>query len=295
VNVLIELDKAGAEWVVVAYLSGDVNMLEVIREGNSPHTVTGSLISGAPYDFVEKENKVVGNNTAPDTITNLREELKDQIEEDWFLPRTMSIRQAGKKSNHGLNYDMKYKRFALENEIQEAEAKRLVDLYHNKAYPGIKQWHRSVQSRLRDNRTLENCFGRRCRFMDAWGPDLFNAAYSFLPQSTVFDITLQGMREFYNDETMSDMEILAQVHDSILFQASIDDIQKLAESVVKVGLDYMNPVCVYRSIEFQIGTTMKIGTDWGNMYEVLLSDDIGKTAEALHGIRDVLEHGKEAA
>jgi DNA polymerase I-like protein with 3'-5' exonuclease and polymerase domains len=295
VNVLIELDKAGAEWVVVAYLSGDTNMLEVIKEGRSPHTVTGSLISGAPYDFVEKENKIVGINTAPDTIDLLRKELRSEIEDDWFLPRTMSIRQAGKKSNHGLNYDMKYKRFALENEIQEAEAKRLVDLYHNKAYPGIKQWHRATQNRLRDNRTLENCFGRRCRFMDAWGSDLFNAAYSFLPQSTVFDITLQGMLSFYNDNTMNDIEILAQVHDSILFQAPMDDIQKLAKSVVKIGLDYMNPVCVYRSVEFQIGTTMKIGTDWGNMYEVCLSDDIGETAEALRRIRDTLEHGKEAA
>ena len=131
--------------------------------------------------------------------------------------------------------------------------------------------------------------------MDAWGSDLFNAAYSFLPQSTVFDITLQGMLSFYNDNTMNDIEILAQVHDSILFQAPMDDIQKLAKSVVKIGLDYMNPVCVYRSVEFQIGTTMKIGTDWGNMYEVCLSDDIGETAEALRRIRDTLEHGKEAA
>ena len=276
---LVELDKAGAEWVVVAYLSEDANMLAVVQGTDSPHTVTGSLISTAPKEFVEQENKLVGNNTDADEIETLRQKL--DIHEDWYLPRSMSIRQAGKKSNHGLNYDMKYKRFSFENEIPETEGRTLVELYH-KSYPGIRRtFHKSIQHRLNEDRTLVNCFGRKRRFMDAWGPTLFDAAYSFIPQSTVFDITRIGMVKFFDDTSMDTIEVLTQTHDSNLFQIDIKDTQDAAHSIVKIGLDYMNPLCQYNSKEFYIGTTLKVGLDWGSMEECLLSLDVGQTALAL--------------
>ena len=181
-NILMELDKAGAEWVIVAYASGDASMIHVIESGKSPHTVTGSLISGAPEEFVERENAIIGHHTDPDTIYDLRmEHFQNEFENsNWFFPRIFSIRQMGKKSNHGLNYDMRYRRFALENEMDETESKAIVESYHRDAYPGIKLWHNTIKNKLNENRTLENCFGRRRKFFDAWGPELFDAAYSFI-------------------------------------------------------------------------------------------------------------------
>jgi hypothetical protein len=292
-KVLIEFDKAGAEWVVVAYLSGDANMLEIIESGKSPHTVTGSLISGAPYNFVEKESKLVGQNTDPNTIKELRGPLLDEIQEGWFLPRIFSIRQMGKKSNHGLNYDMKYRRFALENEIEEKEAERIVTLYHRQAYPSIKIWHKTVQSSLRDDRTLTNCFGRKRRFMDAWGPELWDAAYSFLPQSTVYDICRIGMKKTYWDTSLDEYEYLAHTHDSNTYQTELNmkNYEQVANDVIKIGLDHMNPLCVYNSREFKIGTTMKIGTSWGDMHECVLNDNLSVTADSL---REYL-NGEKAA
>lgn len=285
---LAELDKAGAEWVVVAYLANDGNMLQVVQSGDSPHTHTGALISGADKEFVEKENKIVGNNTDPQTIHALREDL--EIDEEWYLPRTMSIRQAGKKSNHGLNYDLRYKGFALHNEIDEGEAKKLVELYHS-SYPGIRQWHKRTENQLRDNRILTNCFGRKRRFMDAWGPQLFDAAYSFVPQSTVFDCTRLGMVGMYNDPDITHTELLAQVHDSLLNQCHHSNYTDAAKDLIKIGLDYMNPVLKYNEREFQIGTTIKVGYDWGHMEECSLTEDPVFTGE---GIREALEkYGKE--
>ncbi len=289
-NLLIELDKAGAEWVVVAYLSGDANMIDVIEKGDSPHTRTGSLISGAPESFVEKEEKLVGHNTDPETIRTLREPLLDEIEDYWFMPRVMSIRQAGKKSNHGLNYNLRYKGFALHNEIEEREAKIIWELYH-KAYPGIHIWHRTEQRQLRENRTLENCFGRKRRFMDAWGEPLFDSAYAFKPQRTVFDITRIGMKKFTRDTSPLFMraEMLGQVHDSNLFQYNHRDAEETSTWATKQALDYMNPMCVYNSREFYIGTTMKIGTDWGNMHEC------GFSAKEFEQVVKEIKNGKEAA
>ena len=228
----------------------------------------------------------MGNNTDADEIETLRQKL--DIHEDWYLPRSMSIRQAGKKSNHGLNYDMKYKRFSFENEIPETEGRTLVELYH-KSYPGIRRtFHKSIQHRLNEDRTLVNCFGRKRRFMDAWGPTLFDAAYSFIPQSTVFDITRIGMVKFFDDTSMDTIEVLTQTHDSNLFQIDIKDTQDAAHSIVKIGLDYMNPLCQYNSKEFYIGTTLKVGLDWGSMEECLLSLDVGQTALALDEVMDTI-------
>ncbi len=293
-NLLVELDKAGAEWVIVAYLTCDGSMLQVVESGASPHTATGVLISHSNQPFVEKESKLVGMNTDPLKISELRTEL--EIEEGWYLPRSMSIRQAAKKSNHGLNYDMKFRRFALELEIQENEAKEIVGRYHA-AYPGIQIWHKHIQEQLRKNRMLTNCFGRQRRFMDGWGPQLFDAAYSFIPQSTVFDITRVGMIGWQNDEKMKSVELLAQTHDSLTFQFhDVKSGEDLAPDAVKIGLDYMNPTMTYNQREFQVDTTMKIGTDWGggSMHECLLSDDIDATVTAVDEVLELINGGAQA-
>ena len=285
-NLLVELDKAGAEWVVVAYLSNDGAMIQVVESGVSPHVATGVLISHSTADLVKMDNKIVGLNTDPTKISELRSNYN--LKEGWWLPRSMSIRQAAKKANHGLNYDLKYRAFALINEIQESEAQDIYGRYHA-SYPGIHQWHNSIQDQLRKNRMLTNCFGRQRRFMDGWGVKLFDAAYSFIPQSTTFDITREGMVKWGNDEKMSNVELLAQTHDSLTFQFNnIETGKDLAPNAVKLGLDYMNPTLTYSGKEFKIGTTMKLGLDWGGegMHECLLSDDIEATALA---VDEVLE------
>jgi len=293
-NILIELDKAGAEWVVVAYLTGDENMLAVVKSGKSPHAVTGSLISKAPEEFVLREEAIVGHNTDPVTIEGLREPLMDEIDPGWFLPRIMSIRQMGKKSNHGLNYNMKYGRFALENEIDEKTSKMIVELYHGQAYHGVRKWHKEIIEELRKDRTLTNCFGRKCRFMDAWGESTFNQAYAFLPQSTIFDLNQEGLVMGYANQSpaFQRMEILQQVHDSIMIQVDVRDYTEVAEIVVKMGLDYMNGMCSYRGRDFYVGTTMEIGFDLGHKIPCGLSDNIEITAKNIEQTIRKLENEK---
>jgi hypothetical protein len=274
-RILIEFDKSGAEWVVVAFLTGDARMLDVVENGKDPHLITANLITGVPEELILEEYKLVGQHTDPDTIAELREKLPALWEGDLFLPRSMSIRQCGKKTNHALNYDMKYKRFALENEMDETESKKVVEFYRTIAYPGIPVWHETVRDQLRKDRTLINCFGRKYIFLDAWGPELFDAAYAFLPQSSVFDITRIGMVKMWNDEApvIRKAELLEQTHDSILTQYPVDDLSDMARMCVIIGLDYMNPVLYYNSREFQIATTVKIGFNWGAMEEIPLVPD----------------------
>jgi len=263
--ILWEVDKRQAEWVVVAYLSGDANMLSVVESGLDTHVHTASLMFHQPAELIVLENKLVGNNTDPDIISKLRVDGGVSVR----LPRTMSMRQCGKKSNHGLNYDEGPNQFALINEMEQSEAKIIVEMYHN-IYPGIRIWYEFIKRQLQKERALVNCFGRKVRFMDAWGPDLWKAAYSCLPQSTVVDSLNEGMVKIYNDEWITQtcrVDLLAQVHDSILMQLPIsifesDDFSKLKQRVY----DYVTPELCYNNRRFKIATDSKIGSNWGGYH-----------------------------
>ena len=264
-HVLWEIDKRQAEWVVVAYLAGDDNMISVIENGEDTHTHTASMMFNVPKELVLRENKLVGHMRDVETLREVRmsdPELALFIDR---MPRNMSIRQCGKKSNHGLNYDEGPNNFALINEMEQSEGRRIVELYHM-IYPGIRQWYGRVQRQLQKDRTLTNCFGRKVRFMDAWGPDLWKAAYSMLPQSTVVDSLNMGMVEIYHDRRLP-IDLLAQVHDSLLFQVPISVVKTPAFwNIVERCYRAISPTMEYNQRKFTIATDSKIGLNWAGAH-----------------------------
>lgn len=265
----VEVDKRQAEWVLVAYLTQDANMLRVIEEGIDPHVFTATMIFHLDKEIIKLDDEVVGSETDPVRARELREsdpELRKYIE---VLPRTFSARQVGKHANHGLNYDEGYVTFALYWELEQSFAKMVVNKYHQ-GYPGIRLWYKSVQNMLRNDRTLTNCFGRKMRFLDQWGDDLFKAAYSALPQSTQVDGLNQGMCDAYDDPWLCDIrganaDTMAQVHDSILFQFPVSILQKPGEfhRAMKLIYHHVSPEMEYHGRKFKIQTDMKIGYNWG--------------------------------
>lgn len=258
----LEVDKRQAEWIVVAYLTGDANMISVIERDEDPHTHTAHLMFKVDKDTIILDNKLISTLNDPDEIAIRRAEAGLPSS----LPRTMSGRQMGKKSNHGLNYDEGFNTFALSNEIEIPESKRIIALYHS-IYPGIRMWHEATRNQLSKNRYLVNCFGRKIRFLDAWGDDLFKAAYSAIPQSTVGDNTNIGMRDIYNDEELCGKsgyngDLLANVHDSCLLQfplAALDHIDKIQKKLYY----HMEPELEYHGRKFRIPTDSKVGLNWG--------------------------------
>lgn len=262
-----EVDKRQAEWVVVAYLANDASMIKVVEEDRDAHTYTAAMMFVCPEDIIKAEAKLVGNSTDSEFIFQAR---KLVVPEEFLmrLPRTMSGRQAGKKSNHGLNYDEGYIKFALINEIEQTESRRIVELYH-RIYPGIRQtYHSSVQRQLQRDRTLTNCFGRKVRFLDAWGPDLWKAGYAMLPQSTVVDSLNKGMCEIYSNDFLcggpGTIDLLAQTHDSILLQVPLAWFRDgRFDTAMKMVYDAVSPECEYNGRRFRIATDSKIGLNWG--------------------------------
>lgn len=270
-----EVDKRQAEWVVVAYLSGDANMLSVIETGEDPHTHTAHLMFRLDKDIIKQDAKLIGGLIDREEIMERRLDVfVPEIVQR--LPASMSGRQMGKKSNHGLNYDEGYNTFALSNEIEIPEAKRVINLYHS-IYPGIRQWHESIKRQLGKDRSLTNCFGRKIRFLDMWGDTLFKSAYSAMPQSTVGDCTNIGLKTIYESDLTSsegpmgyNIDVLAQVHDSVLMQVPM----RYHPSTNKHGFELakewvykmMEPEMEYNGRKFTIKTDSKIGMNWGGYH-----------------------------
>lgn len=266
--VLVEVDKRQAEWVVVAYFSNDANMIQAIQQGVDVHSYTASRMFDLPIEIVIYENKVIGHETSGENVHKLRmddEVLRKLYTPKW--PRTMSLRQCGKKSNHGLNYDEGFMNFAMLNEMEPGEAKKVVAMYHE-IYPGIRKSYEVIKRQLQKDRTLSNCFGRKVRFMGEWGNDLWKSSYSMIPQSTVVDSLNQGMVRIYNDTWITqtlNVDILAQVHDSILMQVPMKvakDRNKFDSFLHKV-YDYTSPTLSYNGNDFKIATDAKVGMNWG--------------------------------
>ena len=204
-------DLSQIENRIVAYAGGVLSQIEAFEKGIDLHTLTASIIFGKPYDQI---SKVDGSSILGDGR---------QSERYW-----------GKKGNHGINYDESYKKFALVNEIAEKEAKDILEEIH-RCYPQIRGgYHILIQNMLKANRTVTNLFGRNRLFLGPIFPsypnvsqtacnETYRQAYAHFAQSTCADkINEQGVEYiYYNQDLFKPIELLTQIHDSIVFQVPL--------------------------------------------------------------------------
>jgi len=204
-------DLSQIENRIVAYVGGVLPQIEAFEQGIDLHRLTASIIFNKPYDQISGED---GSS-----------ELGDgrQSERYW-----------GKKGNHAINYDVGYKKFALVNEMNETEAKQVLETVH-RGYPQIRGGYQIIiQNMLKKNRMVTNLFGRNRLFLGPIIPSYpnvpkgacestFRDAYAHLPQSTCADkINEQGIEYiYYNQGLFKHIELLAQIHDSIVFQVPL--------------------------------------------------------------------------
>lgn len=201
-------DLSQIENRIVAYVGGVISQIKAFETGVDLHRLTASVIFGKPYNEISGED---GSSFLGDGR---------QSERFW-----------GKKGNHATNYDVGYGKFALKNEIPEGEAKHLLERIH-KGYPQIRGgYHLMIQQMLKKNRIVENLMGRKRLFLGPIIPSYPNVpkgacqatyreGYAQLPQSTTADkINEHGIEYiYYNQDLFAPIELLTQIHDSIVFQ-----------------------------------------------------------------------------
>ena len=259
---LYQIDLSQAENRVVAYIAPEPTMIRAFEEGTDIHSLTASLIFGDPIEKIieEHENKV------PVAIGD----------------GTHTKREWGKRANHGLNYGLGYRAFALYYEIPERDAKRIVEAYHD-VYPGVRKYHEWVRNSLSKDRTIKNLLGRKRTFLDRWGEQLFKAAYSFIPQSTVADV-INRFGVLYVYEYEPDIVLLNQIHDALLIQIPINiGIEKHASILQQVKKSLEHPLEAWGR-KFVIPAEVEAGFNLGAMTKINMDDDVvGQLKEIVSG------------
>lgn len=220
-KVFINADLSQAEARVVAYLSNESRLIRVFEEGGDIHRKNAANIFGCG---------------------------EEQVTDDQ--------RQLAKRVVHASNYGMGPITFARTAGCSAAEARRLLNQYFA-TYPGIANWHLDIKQQLRNKRYLINPFGRKRIFYNRWEDSLFKEGLAFIPQSTVADIVNQALVCLH----AKGVELLLQVHDSVLVQAEEGKTQETAELLRK---------CLSVPIEINgriltVPVDVKVGNNWQDL------------------------------
>ena len=270
------LDLSQIENRIVAHVGGIISQIKAFEQGIDLHRLTASIIFGKPYDEISNED---GSSSLGDG---------KQSERYW-----------GKKGNHALNYDVGYKTFALKNEMPEAEAKRILGVIHQ-GYPQIRGgYHIVIQNMLKRDRTVTNLFNRKRLFLGPIIPSYPNVpksacqttyreAYAQLPQSTTADkINEQGVEyTYYNQDLFRPIELLTQIHDSIVFQIPLSIPWTEHAKMISLIKDSLEVPLTWHDTKFATPCDVVAGLNMGKktMIEFKSKDiptDIGKFADLL--------------
>ncbi len=205
---LAEIDYAQSEARCVAYLSGDIRLIEVVESELDYHKLNASMFFGVPYSEVD-----------------------------------YALRQLAKRVNHGANYNMgagvMLETMGIDNVIQ---AKALLGLpaymslrgvcehlllVYEKTYPVVKgKWYNLIKYSVAVSSRLVSQLGwTRYIFSDPnKSKSALNACVAHVPQNlSVCIINMALLRVWKELALTGRIRIKAQIHDSILFMYRPDD------------------------------------------------------------------------
>lgn len=197
-KVLVQIDLKQAESRYVAYEAPEPKLMEMLENGDDIHNYVAAKIFNKASGLVTKQE-----------------------------------RQLGKKSGHSANYGVGPRTFAeaclveMNIVLSEHEARKIIEGYYE-VFPGIRKRQHNIQAEVRRTRMLKTPFGRERIFYDRMGDSLFREAYAYAPQSVIPDITNTLM--LYLRDTFEDMDLLLQVHDSLLLQVESGRESEIAEA-----------------------------------------------------------------
>ena len=109
------------------------------------------------------------------------------------------------------------------------------------AHPGIKEWHKRTQANLP---VVTNKFGYSIHFLDIQ-ERLLPKALAWTPQSTVANIINFGLVAV--DEQLPDVQLLMQIHDSLVLQIRDEQIDELLPKIMalmQIVVPYDDPLII---------------------------------------------------
>lgn len=216
-HLLCDVDLSGADAQVVAWEANDAELKRAFREGLDIHDFNGKSIFKEHYDRNKKLRKYT-----------MRDELKRAV--------------------HGSNYVAGIRTLATTlgwtHEFVRTFQERWFQLH-----PGIRDWHRRTERDLQTQRYVRNRFGYRIVYFDR-PSNLLPKALAWIPQSTVAGVCARGALQLKSRCPW--VQILLQVHDSIVFQVPFREATaqrfSACHEALRVEVPYEDPLTIPWSI-----------------------------------------------
>lgn len=228
--ILFDVDLAGADAQIVAWEADDKSLKQAFRDhaaGKGPkvHCVNSIAIFGTK----------AGNDGKTDPYYS-----------------------RAKTGVHLTNYGGKAKTCAAALSISVREAEFFQSEWF-RLHPAIKEWNNRVENGLRTTRSVSNPFGFVRTYFDRIDDQLLGQALAWCPQSAVAIIIDTAYNRI--TETLPDIDIYLQVHDSLVGGCPIELWPKLKPKLrecLEVVVPYADPLVVPTGL----ATSLK---SWGDV------------------------------
>lgn len=236
-NIDLEQSDARAVGAIHWNLFRDPRFLDACESGDLHTTVARSGFPTKPW---------TGDLTRDRAIAN-----------DKFY-RDFSFRDAAKRLGHGTNYQGQAEKMARETHIKLADVKSFQASYL-KQFPAFPLWWQWVETQVRSHGKITTLLDRERRFFGHPNdPDTIRAAVAYEPQSVTADTINRGMLRVWKTKQV---QLLLQVHDSILFQYRQEEEDEIVPAMLRLVEQSM---VLKEGREFVIPAEAKIGWNWSD-------------------------------
>lgn len=202
-NVLLSLDYSQIELRILAHIAGIESLKQAFYDGQDIHAMTASQMFNVP--------------------------LEDM---------TPDIRRQAKAINFGVIYGISGFGLARNLRIPRAEAQAFIDTYFER-FPGIRTYMDDTVAFAKENGFVKTLFGRKIHTpeINARGPHAGfskRAAINAPIQGTAADIIRRAMIRMPKAIEHFPARMLLQVHDELIFEVPIADVEETTSVVRRV-------------------------------------------------------------
>lgn len=206
----IDLDLDRADLYVVIWEADDEELRKAVMSGVDMHLYNAAVI----FNLSIPEDELV----------------ETHAQCSYWKDRYYKERQKAKMGVHATNYGVGDAKLAGALGLLRSEAAAFKNRWFS-AHPGIKKWHVRTANQLAKNKTITNIYGYRIVYFDR--PDrLLTEALAWVPQSTVA-ITIDRAMDNIATNLSKEVDIVGQVHDSLVLEVATDQLETIAPRIVK--------------------------------------------------------------
>ncbi|TNE67924.1 MAG: DNA polymerase I [Alphaproteobacteria bacterium] len=227
-NLLIAADYSQIELRILAHIAGIDALKDAFASGTDIHAMTASEVFGVPIEGMDP-----------------------------------MVRRQAKAINFGIIYGISAFGLARQLGISRGDAQGYIDAYFTR-FPGIRQYMTSTVEGAKDKGYVSTLFGRKCHIAALRDKNPMKrgfgerAAINAPIQGTAADIIRRAMIRMpaaLADAGLTDVRMLLQVHDELVFEAP----EALVEKAVPIIRDTMENACA-PAIELSVPLVVDCGT-----------------------------------